>query len=201
MMPKIREVIVVEGRYDKNTLRQAVDATIVETNGFGVFNDRDKIALLRRLAEARGLIILTDSDHAGFFIRGRLKGLFPPGTVKHAYIPDVLGRERRKNIPSKEGKLGVEGMRPDVLIEALRRAGATFEENPDAAPQYGGITKLDFFEAGLTGKPGSAERRRALKKHLNLPENLSQNALLDVVNILMTRSEFIELIRSGVFAQ
>jgi len=201
MIPKIREVIVVEGRYDKNTLRQVVDATIVETNGFGVFNDKDKIALLRRLAEARGLIILTDSDHAGFFIRGRLKGLLPPGTVKHAYIPDVMGRERRKNIPSKEGKLGVEGMRPDVLIEALRRAGATFEENPSGAPKYGGITKTDFYEAGLTGRPGSAERRRALTVYLNLPENLSQNALLDVVNILMTRSEFIELIRSGVFAQ
>lgn len=201
MIPKIREVIVVEGRYDKNTLRQIIDATIIETNGFGVFNDSEKIALLRRLAEARGLIILTDSDHAGFFIRGRLKGLLPAGKVKHAYIPDIPGQEKRKNSPSKEGKLGVEGMRPDVLIEALRRAGATFEENPDTAPIFGGITKLDFFEVGLTGRPGSNQRRRQLMAHLKLPENLSQNALLEVLNILFTRSEFIELIRSGIFSQ
>lgn len=200
MNPKIREVIVVEGRYDKNALSQVVDATIIETNGFGIFSDRDKIALLRRLAEARGLIILTDSDHAGFFIRGRLKGLIASGKIKHAYIPDVYGRERRKTAPSREGKIGVEGMRPEVLLEALRRAGATFEDAsedaPDTSPAWGGITKTDFFEAGLTGRPGSAQRRLALIKALGLPENLTPNALLEVVNILLTRDAFLELVSS-----
>ena len=193
MNPKIREVIVVEGRYDKNALSQVVDATIIETNGFGIFSDKEKLALLRRLAEARGLIILTDSDHAGFFIRGRLKGLINSGKIKHAYIPDVYGRERRKAAPSREGKIGVEGMRPEVLLEALRRAGATFEDSSDPVPARGGVTKADFFEAGLTGRPNSAQRRRALIEALGLPENITPGGLLEVVNILLTREEFFEL--------
>ena len=138
-MFRIREAIVVEGRYDKNTLSQVVDTVILETAGFGVFKNQELVALLRRLAEERGLIVLTDSDGAGFLIRSRLKGALPPDRVKHAYIPDVSGKERRKRAPGKEGKLGVEGMSPAVLVEALRRAGATFleEGEGDRGPKGG----------------------------------------------------------------
>lgn len=156
MIP-VKEVIVVEGRYDKNTLSQIFDAVIVETSGFGVFNDKEKLALLRRLAEARGLVVLTDSDGAGFVIRNFLKGAIDPALVKQAYIPDVAGKERRKASPSKEGKLGVEGMSAETLIDALRRAGATLG---DEAPTHrsGGITKATLYELGLSGRPDSARR-------------------------------------------
>lgn len=191
-MISVKEVIVVEGRYDRNTLSQVFDAVIVETSGFGVFNDREKLALLRRLAEARGLVVLTDSDGAGFVIRNFLKGAIDPALVKQAYIPDIAGRERRKRAPSKEGKLGVEGMKPEVLIEALRRAGATLgREEP--ARRAGGITKATLYELGLSGGPGSAEKRRALLKELDLPEKLSANALLDVLNALYTEAELREI--------
>ena len=127
-MRKVREVIVVEGRYDKNTVSQVVDATVVTLGGFAVFNDREKLAFLRRLAQERGLIVLTDSDGAGFVLRNYLKGALPKDRVKQAYIPDIAGKERRKRRPGKAGTLGVEGMRPEVLLEALRRCGATFED-------------------------------------------------------------------------
>lgn len=187
----VREVIVVEGRYDKNTLSQIFDAVIVETGGFGINNDAEKLALLRRLAAARGLVILTDSDAAGFMIRGRLKGAIDPALVKHAYIPDIPGRERRKAAPSKEGKLGVEGMAREVLIEALRRAGATMgaEASTRAA---GGLTKADLAALGLAGGEGSAARRRELLRRLSLPERLSANAMLEVLNALYTRAELEE---------
>ena len=188
----VKEVIVVEGRYDRNTLSQVFDAVIVETSGFGVFNDREKLALLRRLAEARGLVVLTDSDGAGFVIRNFLKGAIDPALVKQAYIPDIAGRERRKRAPSKEGKLGVEGMKPEVLIEALRRAGATLG-GEEPARRAGGITKATLYELGLSGGPGSAEKRRALLKELDLPEKLSANALLDVLNALYTEAELREI--------
>lgn len=191
-MISVNEVIVVEGRYDRNTLSQVFDAVIVETSGFGVFNDREKLALLRRLAEARGLVVLTDSDGAGFVIRNFLKGAIDPALVKQAYIPDIAGRERRKRAPSKEGKLGVEGMKPEVLIEALRRAGATLG-GEEPARRAGGITKATLYELGLSGGPGSAEKRRALLKELDLPEKLSANALLDVLNALYTEAELREI--------
>ena len=164
MKPRVREVIVVEGRYDKNALLQAVDAAVIETGGFAVFNDREKTAYLRRLAEKRGLILLTDPDGAGFVIRSHLKGVIPPDRLKQAYVPDVYGRERRKKKGGKEGKLGVEGMPPQVLVEALRRAGATFEDGP-AAPERAGLTKADLLEKGLVG-PGSAAGRAALQQRL-----------------------------------
>ena len=189
-MRKIREVIVVEGRYDKNALKQVVDATVVETRGFGIFNDRERLALLRRLAAERGLILLTDSDGAGFVIRNFLKGAIPREQLKQAYIPDVPGKERRKAAPGREGKLGVEGMSPAVLLEALERAGATFEEeaaHPDRRP----ITKADFYALGLTGAPDSAARRAALLKKLALPEHMTANALLEAVNLLYAREEFL----------
>lgn len=187
MIP-VKEVIVVEGRYDKNTLSQIFDAVIVETSGFGVFNNKEKLALLRRLAEARGLIVLTDSDGAGFVIRNFLKGAIDPALVKQAYIPDVAGKERRKASPSKEGKLGVEGMSAETLIDALRRAGATLgDETP--THRSGGITKATFYELGLSGRPDSARRRRELLRRLGLPERLGANALLDVLNALYTSEE------------
>lgn len=188
MKPKIREVIVVEGRYDKNTLLQVVDATVVETGGFGVFNNREKLAFFRRLAQQRGLILLTDSDGAGFVIRNFLKGALPKEQVKQAYIPDVAGKERRKKKSGKEGKLGVEGMTPEVLLDVLRRCGATFEgEEPQ--PQSAAITKADLLEKGLIG-PGSVARRQALLQKLDLPAHLTANAMLETLNLLLTREEF-----------
>ena len=186
--PKIREVIVVEGRYDQNTLSQVVDATIVTTGGFGVFNDGEKLAFLRRLAEQRGLILLTDSDGAGFVIRNHLKGAIPAEQLKQAYIPDIAGKERRKQKPGREGKLGVEGMRPEVLLEALRRAGATVE-GENNAPQDAAITKAELLEKGLIG-PGSAAKRQALLQRLSLPEHLTPNAMLEALNLLLTRQEW-----------
>ena len=188
-MIRIREAIVVEGRYDANTLRQLVDAPVFETGGFGVFNDRERLELLRLAAQKRGLIILTDSDGAGFVIRRYLSGAIDPKLVKHAYIPDVYGKERRKRTASKEGKLGVEGMRPEVLEQALRRAGATIEgETPVRAS--GGITKADLFAAGLSGKPESREKRAALLQKLGLPARMSPNAMLRALELLYTREEF-----------
>ena len=186
--PRIREVIVVEGRYDKNTLLQAVDASVVEVGGFALFNDREKVAYLRALAEKRGLILLTDSDGAGFVIRNRLKGCLPPERMKQAYIPDVYGREKRKKKPGKEGKLGVEGMTPEVLVACLRRAGATFE-GQETPPPGAGLTKADLLDKGLIGPDSSAERTRIQRK-LGLPERLTANGLLEALNLLLTREEF-----------
>ena len=188
MMLKIREAIVVEGRYDKNTLSQLVDTVILETSGFGIFKDAERLALLRRLAERRGLIVLTDPDGAGFVIRNFLKGSIPPEQVKHAYVPDVYGKERRKRQGGKEGKLGVEGMSPELLLEALRRAGATVE-GETAAPTRGRITKADLVELGLSGGVGSGEKRLTLLKKLGLPEHMSPNAMLQALNLLYTREE------------
>ena len=192
-MRRIREVIVVEGRYDKNALKQVVEATVVETGGFGVFNDRERLALLRRLAAERGLILLTDSDGAGFVIRNFLKGAIPKDKLKQAYVPDVYGKERRKAAPGKEGKLGVEGMSPQVLLSALERAGATFEDD-DTVPVGGApITKADLYALGLSGGTDSQSRRLALLKRLGLPERMTANALLEALNILYTREEFLAL--------
>lgn len=191
-MHSVKEVIVVEGRYDKNTLSQIVDTVIIETSGFGIFNDAQKQKLLRTMAQARGLVVLTDSDGAGFVIRNFIKGCVDPACVKHAYIPDVYGKERRKAAPSKEGKLGVEGMRPQVLLVALIRAGATVDARP-AAESAARITKSDMYKCGLSGGTGSREKRAALIKRLDLPEKLSADALLDVLNAIMTREEFFAL--------
>ena len=185
-MQRIREAIVVEGRYDKNTLSQVVDTVILETSGFGIFKREEQLILLQRLAEQRGLIVLTDSDGAGFVIRNFIKGSIPARWVKHAYIPDRYGKERRKRTPGKEGKLGVEGMEPAVLLEALRRAGATFLDETAGAESSGRtITKADLFADGLYGGPGAAEKRRALLKALDLPEHLTANALLELLNTLL----------------
>ena len=191
-MHSVREVIVVEGRYDKNTLSQVVDAVIIETSGFGIFNDAEKRKLLQTMAEARGLIVLTDSDGAGFVIRNYIKSCVDPKLVKHAYIPDIYGKERRKSAPSREGKLGVEGMKPQVLLDALIRAGVTFddEENKKTAPR---ISKADMYARGLSGREGSAEKRARLIKQLGLPERLTADGLLDVLNATMSREEFLSI--------
>lgn len=189
-MLKIKEAIVVEGRYDKNTLSQVVDTLILETGGFHIFKDPEQMALLRKAGERRGLIVLTDSDGAGFVIRNRIRGAIPERYVKHAYIPDVYGKERRKRQRGKEGKLGVEGMPPQVLEEVLRRAEATFLDK-SARPEYSGapLTKADLMAAGLTGRPDSGERRLVLLRKLNLPEHMSTNALLQVLNGCYGREE------------
>ena len=193
--PKLREVLVVEGRYDKNTLSQVVDAHIVTLGGFAVFNDKEKLAFLRRLAEERGIIILTDSDGAGFVIRNYLKGALPRERVKQAYIPDIRGKERRKRAPGREGKLGVEGMTPAVLLEALRRCGATFlEENGEMAAPRKPITKADLFAWGLSGGQDSGARRQALLRRLDLPSHLTANGLLEALNLLYDREELERLL-------
>ena len=196
MRRRVREVIVVEGRYDKNALLQVVDATVVETRGFGIFKNREMAAFLRRLAAERGIIVLTDSDGAGFLIRGHLRSILPAGRIKQAYIPDVAGKERRKRRPGREGKLGVEGMSPAVLLQALERAGATFED-AGAVPARGtSMTKADLLELGLAG-PGSAERRQALQKKLDLPAHLTANGLLEALNLLYSREEVEDLLDPG----
>ena len=191
-MIKLKEVVVVEGRYDKNTLSQILEATIIETHGFGIFSDKELLSMLRRLAETRGLVVMTDSDGAGFMIRNHLKGAIDPQYVKHAYIPDVLGKEKRKSSPSREGKLGVEGMTREVILQALSRAGVAFDKT-ETPPESEPITKTDLYELGLSGGSGSAEKRQMLIKQLGLPERLTSNALLEVLNALMKREDFFEL--------
>ena len=186
-MVKIKEAIVVEGRYDKNTLSQILDATILETSGFGIFKNKEQMALLWKVAQVRGLIVFTDADGAGFVIRNHIKSAIPNQYLKHAYTPDILGKERRKAAPGKEGKLGVEGMTREVILESLRRAGATFEgEHPEKSAQE--ITKADLMDLGLYG-PGSNERRAALIKKLEFPEKISTNGFLQAVNLLYSLEE------------
>ncbi len=192
-MVKIWEAIVVEGRYDKNTLSQIVDAPIFETHGFGIFKDKQQMALLRTVAQRRGLIVFTDSDGAGFVIRNHLKSAIPAKFLKHAYIPDIPGKEKRKAAPGKEGKLGVEGMTPEILLEALRRAGATICGEEEALHHHP-ITKADLVELGLSGGADSSFKRQALLKELNLPEHMSANAMLQALNLLYSKEEIINLI-------
>ena len=191
-MVKIKEAIVVEGRYDKNTLSQIVDAPILETAGFGIFKDKKQMGLLRQVAEKRGLIVFTDSDGAGFVIRNHIKSAIPGKYLKHAYTPDILGKERRKAAPGKEGKLGVEGMTREIILEALRKAGATIEGESAASSHQ--ITKQDLMALGLSGGADAAAKRLALLKKLNLPEHMSANAMLQALNLLYSLEELKEMI-------
>ena len=186
-MVKIREAIVVEGRYDKNTLSQIVDAPILETSGFGIMKDKQQLHLLRQVAQTRGIIVFTDSDGAGFVIRNFLKGAIDTKYVKHAYIPDIPGKERRKSAPGKEGKLGVEGMKPEIILDALRRAGATIEG--ESISLKARITKQDLMDLGLSGCPNSSEKRAKLLKKLDFPQHMSANAMLQALNLLYTMEE------------
>lgn len=190
-MYKIREAIVVEGRYDKNALSQVIDAPIFETKGFGVMKDKELLRFLREVAVRRGLIILTDSDGAGFVIRNFLKGRIQSGRVLHAYIPDVEGKEKRKLQPGKEGKLGVEGMKPEVLLNAILSCGATVEGEAFESKPRQPITKKDLYDLQLTGWPDSEARRDELKRVLQLPKHLSTNGLLDALNVMFERDEFL----------
>ena len=194
-MIKIKQAIVVEGRYDKNTLSQIVDAPIIETNGFGIMKDKANLAFLRRVAENRGLIVFTDSDGAGFVIRNFLKSAIDPAYLLHAYIPDIYGKEKRKSAPGKEGKLGVEGMTRQIILDALRRCGASFED--EAASAFSGsITKQDLMELGLSGGKDSSFLRKKLLKKLDLPEHMSANALLQALNLLCTPADLQELVKN-----
>ena len=191
-MIRIRVAIVVEGRYDKNTLSQIVDAPILETAGFGIFKDKQQMKLLRQVAEKRGLIVFTDSDGAGFVIRNHIKSAIDGKYLKHAYIPDIPGKERRKSAPGKEGKLGVEGMTPQIILNALRRAGATMDG--EAVTTLSQITKQDMMELGLSGGKDSSSLRGMLLRKLDLPEHMSANAMLQALNLLYSKEEISQLV-------
>ncbi len=189
---KLQEAIVVEGKYDKNTLSQVVDTLILETKGFGIFKNKEQMELLRQIAKVKGLIVLTDGDGAGFVIRNRLISSIPTNQLKHAYIPDIYGKESRKSQSSKEGKLGVEGMSPEILREILLRAGGTLlDEN---FQNYEEITNLDLLHWGLTGGENSSDIRKKLQSSLNLPEKMSKKALLRLLNSCYSRKEVDDVI-------
>lgn len=191
---KVKEAVIVEGKYDKIKLSSVIDGLIIETNGFRIFKDKEKQNLIRRLADTRGILVLTDSDSAGFVIRNFLKGVVPNNKIKHAYIPDVYGKERRKEKPSKEGKLGVEGIDQNIILEAIRRAGIKCGVS-DKVGERREITKIDLFETGLSGNDDSAEKRKILLKHLSLPEHMTTNALLQVLNCIMDYEEYMNTIK------
>lgn len=200
-MIQIKEAIIVEGRYDVNTVKQLVDTIVLETGGFRIFSDRERMSMFRQLAKKRGLLILTDSDGAGLVIRNYLKGSIPASQVKHAYIPEIFGKEPRKRTASKEGKLGVEGMKPDVLREALRRAGATILDDDEtgkgaehAQPQAAPIKKADLYALGLSGQPGSENLRVQVLRELGLPTTLSANALIEFLNVISSLDELRSLV-------
>ena len=190
-MLKLKQAVIVEGRYDKARLSTLLDATILTTDGFGIFRDREKLALIRRLAAQSGIILLTDSDAAGFKIRSHIRSAVRDGKIVNVYIPDVYGKERRKAAPSKEGKLGVEGLSQEVLEEAFRKAGVgvSCAEKPRDP-----ITKADFFVWGLSGSDGASLRREAVKQKLGFPERMSAGALLAAVNVLYHKDEFYHLL-------
>lgn len=186
-----QEAIVVEGRYDKHSLSQVVDSLILETGGFSLFKDKEKMELLRQVAKKRGLIVFTDGDGAGFVIRNKIISNIPNHQLKHAYIPDIYGKERRKVEKSKEGKLGVEGMSPDVLREALLRATSPLEGVAETVLW----TTTDFMLLGLSGGEDSVKKREKLLKKLNLPSRMSKKGLIQVLNMCYTREEVEVLLR------
>ena len=178
-MIHMKEAIIVEGRYDVNKIKQLVDTVVIETGGFGIFNNKEKLALIRRIAAERGILVLTDSDGAGFVIRNYLRGAIPKEQIRHAYIPQIAGKEKRKVKGSKEGTLGVEGVPDTVILNALQQAGVECLPEESDKPR---ITKADFYEWGLTGLPGSNEKRKKLLKALDLPSHMTANALLEFIN-------------------
>lgn len=186
-MIKIKEAVIVEGKYDKMQLSKVCDALIITTDGFRIFKDKDKREFLKALAQRQGLIILTDSDRAGFVIRSHLKSFIPQEFIKNIYIPDIKGKEKRKDKPSKEGLLGVEGIDEETLTELLKESEAKCIE-PKGPP----ITKADLYALGLSGQEGSSQLRQALIKELSLPSRLSANSLLEILNSAYTREEFFE---------
>lgn len=195
-MIKIKEAIIVEGRYDINVIKQLVDTVVLETGGFRIFNQKERLQMIRKIAQVRGIVILTDSDGAGFQIRNFLRGAIPKEQVKHAYIPDIYGKEHRKRQAGKEGKLGVEGMTPEILRSALQQAKVTILDQPSqkSSQTVRQITKADFFAWGLTGSAGSAQKRQALLKALQLPQHMTANALLEWINAIAEPQEIDKII-------
>ena len=195
-MIRVKEAVIVEGKYDKIKLSSLIDGLIIDTGGFQIFNNKEKLALIRRLADTRGILVLTDSDSAGFLIRNHLTGMIPKGKIKHAYIPDIFGKEHRKEKPSKEGKLGVEGIPQEILAEVIRRAGADCDVSEEKSRSFRTVTKADLFEWGFSGGQDSRKKLVSLLKELRLPEHLSPNALLQVVNCLMSYEDFCEVAKN-----
>ena len=193
-MIKIKEAVIVEGKYDKIKLSAIIDTVIVETDGFAVFKDKEKQKLIRFLADKRGIIIMTDSDSAGFKIRNFINGITKSGNIKNVYIPDIYGKEKRKTEASKEGKLGVEGMKPDVILSALQKSGVLCDENEKTERRE--ITHTDFFEDGISGGENSSEIRKALAKQLDLPERISSSSFLKIINVYMTYDEYKEAVET-----
>lgn len=191
-MIKLDQVIVVEGKYDKIKVGQIFDTEIITTDGFGIFKNDKKLEYMRRVAQKRGIIILTDSDGAGLVIRNHLKSVLNDENIYYAYIPQLEGKERRKAHPGKEGLLGVEGVKDDVIIKAVMSCGI----KPAQEEQKERLTKGDMYDLGLSGGQGSAEKRKRLAKSLDLPDNISANSLLDALNILCTKDEIIKLLKS-----
>lgn len=188
-MIKIKQAVVVEGKYDKIKLSRFIDAPIIQTDGFGIFKDKELQALIRRLAKTNGILVLTDSDSAGFKIRAFIGSTVDKHDIIHAYIPDVFGKERRKSEPSKEGKLGVEGVPEAVILKALTNAGVLCEKVENERRQ---ITKLDLYEYGFVGKSDSAAQRAKLLRHYSLPSRLSANSLVTVLNCITTYENYIK---------
>lgn len=200
-MIKIKQAVIVEGKYDKIKVSNILDTLIIETDGFGIFKDKNKQKLIRRLAETRGILILTDSDSAGFTIRSFLNGIVPQEQLVNVYIPDVFGKEKRKSEPSKEGKLGVEGVKSDVIIDALKKAGVKFDVDAESSEKTQPVTKTDLFLDGLSGGKGSAEKRARFLKQLDLPEHLSSNSMLKLINSFMDFDDYkreIQKLNEGV---
>lgn len=193
-MIKIKRAVIVEGKYDKIKLSTILDTLIIETNGFDIFSDKQRMELIRSVAKLRGIIIMTDSDAAGFMIRNHIGGNLPKNQVTHVYVPEILGKEKRKAEPSKEGKLGVEGIPKNLLIESLKRAGIKFEDDQnkieESASSIKAITKMDLYNDNLSGTPGSKQRLEQFKRIVNLPAHISKNALVDVLNVIMTYDEY-----------
>lgn len=189
-MLKVKEAVIVEGKYDKIKLSSVIDGVIIPTNGFNIFKNKDTLEIIRYFAKNTGIIILTDSDAAGFKIRSFIKGAVKDGKITNVYIPDIFGKERRKTAPSKEGKLGVEGMEKEIILEAFRKAGISASENETSAEP---ITRLDFYDLGFSGGENSSELRKMLLAELDLPERLSTTGIIDILNTLMTRQEFFEI--------
>ncbi len=193
-MIKIDKVIIVEGRYDKIKLSSMIDGIIIETEGFGIFKDKDKQKLIRKLAETKGIVILTDSDSAGFVIRNFITSIVPKEYITNVYIPDIYGKEKRKDSPSKEGKLGVEGISAEILKEAFKKAGIGVSQSETNERKK--ITLNDFFDDGLTGDTQSKRKRTDLLKKLDLPERMSTKAMLDILNTFITYDEYKKLVES-----
>lgn len=189
---KIHEAVIVEGRYDKIKLSNIIDAFILETDGFSIFKDKKKLAFIKKLALERGIVVLTDSDHAGFMIRSHISSAVPKSRIKNVYIPDVYGKEKRKAAPSKEGKIGVEGMSIEVILNAFEKAGVTASKVTCDNP----VTTADFFELGLTGGADSKEKRKELCAELDLPEFLSVSSLISCINNMMSKEEFAKKVKA-----